>query len=894
MINPTDYINAVISQSFKDECLRPVYRENTNMVHFESGQMAFVFKLYNEDTGKYYAAKLYSDPDRLDYDRIRAIERYIKNLNSDYFVDYSFEADFIYVDQGGLPEDHKVKPAILMEWVDGRTLGEVVKELCTRKDYEKLNLLAEKFRGLALFLLEKNFAHGDLKHDNIIVDEGFNLKLVDYDGMFIPEFLGQKSTELGTRAFQHPKRTVNDFDRNLDDFSILIIYTSLRVFINNPYIHEGVYNQNNLLFDYQDLNNPEESKVFAFVDNLLEYKSIIKQIKSSLNSNTINIEGLDKIISDVTDIKEPIYTNCMHLLPRIANILQFYDINMESENPEIHKLLKELYNVTYYEKQRHIINIFGKLNLYQINSILDGDFSMNYRNYLSDKKDYWLYLNKNGFFNWKNEKINDWDLDELSRILSIPLGRRLIEVFGNKWIAKSLSSNHNVPWTIELIERYEKNWDWESFSSNTGLPWSIELIEKFEKKWNWKLLSSNAGVPWSIQLIEKYIDKWVWGVVLNDTYRYNSDVIGLSSNKSLPLSVELIEKFEEKWSWELLSQNEAIGWSKELIEKFIDKWVWGDFNKYKYNNRRHVGGLSSNKSLPWNIDFIRNFEDNWSWYDLSRNTGIPWSIEMIDAFWNKWEWGLIEYSDHGIWMEIKGLSSNKALPWGIELLEEFKYSWEWKHVSQNESIVFTSELIDKFQRHWDWHYLSGNNSLSCDIKTIKKHENKWHWELLSNNISNIWSCRLIEMFIDKWTWGGFKWEDMGFRTEVIGLSSNTALPWSIELLLKFEKRWQWEHISENESIPWTTEIIEKLENRLQWGNKVWYDYGGYYSDFGVCRNSSIPWSFEFIIKYQNLIDFSLMDQDILRNIINPYLDGEFKKEVRWLILNKIIEPIENY
>ena len=42
---------------------------------------------------------------------------------------------------------------------------------------KNLKKIAESFNELSVFLLNNNIGHGDLKHDNIIVDENYKMKL---------------------------------------------------------------------------------------------------------------------------------------------------------------------------------------------------------------------------------------------------------------------------------------------------------------------------------------------------------------------------------------------------------------------------------------------------------------------------------------------------------------------------------------------------------------------------------------------------------------------------------------------------------------------------------------------------------------------------------------------
>jgi serine/threonine protein kinase len=76
-------------------------------------------------------------------------------------------------------------------------------------------------------------AHGDLEPDNIMVVSG-DFKLIDYDGMYIPELDGFSGIELGHPAFQHPQRSLDHFGPKLDYFSAWILDAELSYLRVNP------------------------------------------------------------------------------------------------------------------------------------------------------------------------------------------------------------------------------------------------------------------------------------------------------------------------------------------------------------------------------------------------------------------------------------------------------------------------------------------------------------------------------------------------------------------------------------------------------------------------------------------------------------------------------------
>ncbi|MFQ8806413.1 MAG: hypothetical protein ACLR8Y_16630 [Alistipes indistinctus] len=64
-------------------------------------------------------------------------------------------------------------------------------------------LLAGRFDRMALWLLLQPYAHGDIKPDNILVEPSGELRLIDLDGMFLPQFAGERSVVLGSPTCQH-------------------------------------------------------------------------------------------------------------------------------------------------------------------------------------------------------------------------------------------------------------------------------------------------------------------------------------------------------------------------------------------------------------------------------------------------------------------------------------------------------------------------------------------------------------------------------------------------------------------------------------------------------------------------------------------------------------------
>ena len=120
---------------------------------------------------------------------------------------------------------------LLMEYIEGRSLDEVLATATTAEEY---TALAEAFDRMALGILRSERAHGDLKPENIIVGEDGQMKAIDWDAAFVPTLAGCQAQETGTAAYQHPLRDMSFYDKHIDDYSIAFISTLLHLAAVRP------------------------------------------------------------------------------------------------------------------------------------------------------------------------------------------------------------------------------------------------------------------------------------------------------------------------------------------------------------------------------------------------------------------------------------------------------------------------------------------------------------------------------------------------------------------------------------------------------------------------------------------------------------------------------------
>ena len=229
-----------------------------------SGAFAIVFKMKDEQTGKCYALKCFTEEQEGRAEAYRQIAEELEFVDSPYITSVKYLEKELFVDSNC--EDDEF-PVLLMDWIEGETMEMYIAENYT--DNYEMSMLCYRFCKLAAWLRSQSFAHGDIKPDNIIVRPDGTLTLVDYDDMFVPAMKGQKSPTIGTKDFSHPLRTIDDFDETIDDFSLASIALSLKAISLDSSLLQSYGASDRLLFSATDYLDLSKSKIFAALQGLL-------------------------------------------------------------------------------------------------------------------------------------------------------------------------------------------------------------------------------------------------------------------------------------------------------------------------------------------------------------------------------------------------------------------------------------------------------------------------------------------------------------------------------------------------------------------------------------------------------------------------------------------------
>jgi formylglycine-generating enzyme required for sulfatase activity len=279
-----DYREAISNPGFfSDPNLKdgkPVLNKKGNPFS-SAGKFAITFK-YTDKDGKLHAIRCFTTLIDGIEQQYKSVQNFITQSNSEYFVNVDYQNNGIYMRIQGEPY-----PICVMEWVDGLTLDDYIKQ--NIKQLPSLNL-STKFVQMIADLQPLGYAHGDLQHGNIMV-ENHNLKLVDYDGMYVPEYDGQmlQSKELGHRNYQHPKRNPSHYNADLDNFSAIVIFLSLVALERDPSLFSD--DVECLLIGEHDFKNPYRSEKLQALANL-GYKASVQHFQQICQMEMEDIPSL--------------------------------------------------------------------------------------------------------------------------------------------------------------------------------------------------------------------------------------------------------------------------------------------------------------------------------------------------------------------------------------------------------------------------------------------------------------------------------------------------------------------------------------------------------------------------------------------------------------------------
>ena len=221
--------------------------------------------------------------------RYQYISKFLNSQNEDFFINFTYEPQGIRV-QG------KSYPIIKMAWVDGIPLDRYIETYI--KEPQRLLALAEEIKRISIKLSQLQMAHGDLQHGNILITNSGQCVLIDYDGMYVPTMPYKHSNEIGHPSFQHPGRDGTFFNDRMDNFSLIVIWTTLFVLSTSsgPTLWQKYHDSEQLIFGKEDYRNPDKSQLFSELVSHPQVGKWVKRLKDICSCRVQDIPRLEKFL----------------------------------------------------------------------------------------------------------------------------------------------------------------------------------------------------------------------------------------------------------------------------------------------------------------------------------------------------------------------------------------------------------------------------------------------------------------------------------------------------------------------------------------------------------------------------------------------------------------------
>lgn len=259
-----------------DLCGGRVQMTQMGMPRAISGNFASVFSVVGTN-GRRYAVKCFTRNVSDQHARYTAVSEELARLRRPWQVGFDYQPKGIVV-QG------RRFPILKMEWVEARGLLPWLDENLSNP--HAIADVAADFAAAVTDLQSAGLAHGDLQHGNLLVDRSGQLRLIDYDGMFVPSLAAHGAAELGHVNYQSPARSMKDYDASLDHFSAWLIYASLLLLLQDPglWAQFHVDGDEKLLFGRDDF---EDCHALSTLTDIPDVDAAIASLRSCWTARSL-------------------------------------------------------------------------------------------------------------------------------------------------------------------------------------------------------------------------------------------------------------------------------------------------------------------------------------------------------------------------------------------------------------------------------------------------------------------------------------------------------------------------------------------------------------------------------------------------------------------------------
>lgn len=264
----------------------PVLNRKGNPI-LRKGAQCGVSKIRNSNN-EFKALRLWLNENSVSLTIYNYISNYVKRNPAKYLL------RTVYL-PNAIKFNDELHHALLMDWCGGVSMKDYLIQI--KDNSFKLQSLFKDIEEMFRDMNDRNISHGDIHHNNIMIDSDGKPVLIDYDSMFTPNMPANiKETCLGYSGYQHPMARQNNLYLNskVDYFSQLIVIMTIECLIENSNLWERYFNEDEvvcLIFKEEDFKNLERSGIYKDIISLSRPKTDIQKhlhiLKDYLTKNKI-------------------------------------------------------------------------------------------------------------------------------------------------------------------------------------------------------------------------------------------------------------------------------------------------------------------------------------------------------------------------------------------------------------------------------------------------------------------------------------------------------------------------------------------------------------------------------------------------------------------------------
>lgn len=804
----------------------------------QNGERSVVFKMQDSCNGKYYALKCYiSDTinrvinkgDEID-EKLSMIRK--ENYNSyvsyfEYNEQPSYLVDFRYVTITIDSIIYKGNvPAVLMDWIEGVTLGDCLKTLNVwiPNHLEKLNIIYLRFIQVVSDLFTKDFIHGNLSFDNIIVQEDNDIRLVDYDNLHMP-FKGEQQRYFSVAGICKFFLTAEESDKYEIYFDLLFIIKAV------VYLKCKLLNKDVSLFEEQVLNGIYCEKIGISDELLLLYGNIDVKVLMALYYKIIYEQDVNSVLfvsaALGVNLEKIQLIDNYKALDRESDFLKNICLTQKFSFQEL-SIYKKILNWSEISKNKHIE--WNDKTINALKECIDWPIFVQEQDlcFLSEKRKSFLKLGclwVDRYF----KALDLWYFEHGKESIDAPCLKR--EMFGWFWnfITERFDEEGDYCYSINAIKPILCKY-WINASMNYR-EWYLKRINK-EKFYLPVEFIVAFSIDDLIPIIPASNDSFTLSKIKPSCLPLNNfsdDLFKPLDDIPSPfddMCDDSVEYYDRKWKF-----IEVKG-----VVKYYGNGGGADGECYKTIesesvNKLIVSYLCLDEQVHVNYELVRFWMEQealggFCWKNLSANRMFIKTEDIINVFSDYWDWSILCDSDN-IPQDI----------WSIDFLENYEAQLDWDILSDKEQIgnlLWNKALINRFKDKLNWHILCNNRSeylWTDELYQIFKE--KWDEQDLCYPIKyNIIQCPNLELSIS-------------YENNIKNFHENLSL-----ILTHRDENAFWVDLNElYKKIKWNYSLLSVLENYYSQIKFFFYDENFYH----FCEeNNEIPWKLSWILRVKQV------------------------------------------